>query len=498
MRKSLAQFVAVALLAAVLIVVPNWSGQGGAQVADGDDGGGIIEAAEDIGEAVIDFFLSSFGSEPTRVVRRAQFNPLVLDPGTSDSYPDLCTVEGLMAFELPGTPRDAILEAEITIPPGLSLWGEVVNFKENRTSGNWGGAVSGTAFTPGATTSSGRFSYLAPYRWGSSDTNIDRGRIATNNGTEPARFRVVMEHLVNVSIGDADAPAWASLENLRFVDADGNETAACGEFERTLCIGVGNIYLEAPIEVNGVVYDGCVDYGSETNRGLIERGLLEDLIANGTVQLADGQTVTEFEVALHTAVLAVEGLGPDCEAELRKVESLEEFAESLSRFANDTENLLAELITVIRDVVDEAVTDPASGFTDDDLEKLQFQLLQDAPLEWIGAAGCEFLIEALIAGPAAAEDQLTGQVGVLLDRIIATSGPLGIGITPSGVFTTTPDDPNFPECIANVGPGGNLSHRICFESDGRAPFINDELLITVRPPDEILWIGTFAEEAVAP
>ena len=92
-------------------------------------------------------------------------------------------------------------------------------------------------------------------------------------------------------------------------------------------------------------------------------------------------------------------------------------------------------------------------------------------------------------------------------RVGFLSGPLGTGIAPEeGTFivpTEFPSDPTYSECLANVTFADVQILRICFlpgEIGELSPRDNylAELVSVERPEDEAIWIGNFAQEAVAP
>lgn len=81
------------------------------------------------------------------------------------------------------------------------------------------------------------------------------------------------------------------------------------------------------------------------------------------------------------------------------------------------------------------------------------------------------------------------------------SGPLGTGITPEDgtfiVVDSVPSDPSYPECLANLSYPDQRVPRVCFTSGERENYIS-ALLAVERPSGEVIWIGRFDEEAVAP
>lgn len=83
------------------------------------------------------------------------------------------------------------------------------------------------------------------------------------------------------------------------------------------------------------------------------------------------------------------------------------------------------------------------------------------------------------------------------------AGPLGIGLTPTGDFSLVPFDPanpsagaDYPECLANVSDGLTSFPRACFKVGEREAFIAE--ILADGDENDVIWIGRFDEEVVAP
>ena len=334
-----------------------------------------------------------------------------MKPKTTWGNPD----GGGLAFSFPITsPEDPTIEAEITVPPGVLLWGDVVNYKGTDSRGNWSGTVRGSPLEEGG--NRGGFSYIAPFYWDEFDEEIDSGRMATNATSEPLRFRISMGHTADIWIGEDDRPASASLQNLRFIDADGNEVPACPDADLERCIANGgNLFLVSPVDWLGSLLSGCVDLDSPWLGFGLTLAFVEDLIETGILIAEPGSTASEVLIGLHATFTAVEQVTNGCfNAFGDLIASIGDIAGAVVELANDPEAFLGEQMTLIRQTVNEAVTDPDEFISQALAAVLRLDLLQENPLEWLGTIGCELVIEVLLAATGAGAAAVAAR---LADRV---------------------------------------------------------------------------------
>ena len=230
---------------------------------------------------------------------------------------------------------------------------------------------------------------------------------------EAGTYRFELRARDNVLGGDPEH--LQRLNNFRFV-VDGDETDACPDAELLRCLANGgNLFASDSVTIRGVIYAGCLLFDSPwLDLGLTIEAV-QELVARGVIQLAEGITETDLYVTLDTAFSALFQVTLGCvNAFGDLIGSIGDLIAAVFELIDDPDAFLSEQYTLIRDTVNAAVMDPANFVGEALAGVIRLDLLQENPAEWIGTIGCELLIEVLLtltgAGAAAVAARLAERV----------------------------------------------------------------------------------------
>lgn len=104
-----------------------------------------------------------------------------------------------------------------------------------------------------------------------------------------------------------------TIDNIRFVDADGNETQACPDAELNRCISNGgNLFFEDPIAFAAELFSGCVLFDSPWVSLGVDMDLIVGLVDDGLIELGLDETVGDVFAGIQATFTAFDSLTSGC------------------------------------------------------------------------------------------------------------------------------------------------------------------------------------------